>query len=113
MRVRFPPLVPDSTKKIMQILGCELIQTCGACPEQYDVTFNGKQLGYLRLRWGYFTVSYTDCGGEIVYDANYGDEWCGTFYNDEDRENSLHRAVKALLDKLTEGLRDTTEDEGI
>lgn len=28
-------------------------QTCGACPEQYDVyDMSNKQVGYVRLRWG-------------------------------------------------------------
>jgi hypothetical protein len=99
----------------MQILGCEVINTCGACPEQYDVTFNGKQLGYLRLRWGHFRAEYPDVTGEVVYEAFYGDDMCGVFYNDEDRTNSLTKAVQALLNKLTENLRDAyiPEDEGI
>jgi len=59
----------------------ELIQTCGACPEQYDAMLDGKQVGYLRLRHGFFDVSCPDAGGEIVYEAEpKGD---GSFYDDE------------------------------
>lgn len=38
-----------------------LVQTCSACPEQYDVLDDdGFQIGYLRLRWGEFTVEVPD-----------------------------------------------------
>lgn len=30
----------------------EFSGTCLACPEQYDVRLEGKQVGYVRLRWG-------------------------------------------------------------
>lgn len=34
-----------------------LVRTCGACPEQYDVkSADGSQVGYIRLRHGYFRV---------------------------------------------------------
>jgi hypothetical protein len=33
-----------------------LILTCSACPEQYDVLLDGKLVGYLRLRHGYFAA---------------------------------------------------------
>lgn len=40
-----------------------LEQTCYAYPEQYDVFLDGKQVGYLRLRHGYFRCDYPNCGG--------------------------------------------------
>lgn len=43
-----------------------LIQTCGACPEQYDVVREGKQVGYLRLRHGSFRADCPDCMSETV-----------------------------------------------
>jgi hypothetical protein len=67
--------------------------TCGACPEQYDAYLNGKQVGYLRLRWGFFRVDYPDCGGEVIYQANpKGD---GVFEEDE-RNYYLRFAVDAI-----------------
>ena len=36
----------------MVINGLIVIQTCGACPEQYDVFLGDKQIGYVRLRGG-------------------------------------------------------------
>lgn len=77
-----------------EILGYKLKMTCGACPEQYDVfDSNNEQVGYLRLRHGYFRADYKDCGGKTVYEASpKGD---GIFYDDE-REHYLTEAVKAL-----------------
>ena len=76
------------------IMGCDLLMTCYACPEQYDVFLEGTQIGYLRLRHGSFTVSYPDVGGELVYQSYpKGD---GVFYNDE-REHYLIHAVEALI----------------
>ncbi len=70
-----------------------LNQTCGACPEQYDAIYDGKVIGYLRLRHGYFTVSYPDSGGKQVYASNtIGD---GVFDSDE-RDYYLNKAKKAL-----------------
>lgn len=45
-------------------------KTCDAAPEQYDAfdTF-GNIIGYLRLRWGHFTVEVPDIGGALVYEA--------------------------------------------
>jgi hypothetical protein len=70
-----------------------LVQTCGACPEQYDVFHkDGEQIGYLRLRHGYFRAEYTPTG-ETVYSAQpKGD---GLFETDE-REFYLRSALEAL-----------------
>ena len=32
----------------------KLVQTCGACPEQYDVYEGDEEVGYMRLRHGHF-----------------------------------------------------------
>lgn len=74
--------------------GYKLVCTCGACPEQYDVfDANGQQVGYLRLRHGYFRAEAPDVAGEIVYDANTKGD--GVFEDDE-RETHLRRAVAAI-----------------
>ena len=75
-------------------MGCDLLLTCHACPEQYDVFLEGTQIGYLRLRHGSFAVSYPDIGGALVYQAYpKGD---GYFY-EEEREHYLIHAIEALL----------------
>jgi hypothetical protein len=76
------------------IMGCDLLMTCYACPEQYDVFLEGTQIGYLRLRHGHFTVVYPDVGGVLVYQADpVGD---GIFEASE-REHYLIHAIEALL----------------
>lgn len=70
-----------------------LTQTCESCPEQYNVTRGGEQVGYLRLRHGRFTVEIPDVGGRLVYDARpLGD---GAF-DDDEREGYLKHAVEAI-----------------
>ncbi|MBE7009602.1 MAG: hypothetical protein E7422_10920 [Ruminococcaceae bacterium] len=73
-----------------------LHQTCDMCPEQYDaVDQKGKMLGYLRLRWGNFTVECPDVWGELVYEAQ--PEGFGCFEDDE-REEYLQKAKKAIAE---------------
>lgn len=72
-----------------------LVQTCGACPEQYDVFHpDGRRIGYLRLRHGTFRADYPDCGSRTVYTAH--PEGDGIFQAHE-RERFLTEAVDALL----------------
>lgn len=68
----------------------ELEQTCGCCPEQYEAYLDGTHVGYLRLRYGYFSVR---CGDVVVYGANT--EGHGSFHDDE-REKHLKKAKKAI-----------------
>jgi len=83
-------------EKIVKLNGYDLVCTCGHCPEQYDVFKEGVQVGYLRLRHGYFIA---DCGLTTVYESRtQGD---GGFEEDE-REYHLTEAVKAIHDKLME-----------
>jgi len=86
-----------------EISGYFLQRTCAACPEQYDV-FNSddEQVGYLRLRHGYFRADVPDCGGETVYESNpKGD---GVF-DDDERMQELTNAVHAIKDAITEMIR--------
>lgn len=87
------PSLPDECN----ILGCKLILTCGACPEQYDVFFEEQKIGYLRLRHGRFYAEYVPTE-EIVY-VSYpkGD---GIFDEDE-RDEQLTKAIKAIVAKHT------------
>lgn len=74
----------------------ELVQTCGACPEQYDAFIDGRQVGYLRLRHGYFTVQYPDVRGELVYEAEPNGDGLFEF---EEREGYLAAARLALINR--------------
>lgn len=78
--------------------GLTFVRTCWACPEQYDVFKDGKQVGYLRLRHGYFATYYPDHTGEILWDTNaHGD---GIFYDQEERDLNLDHAATMLNSKL-------------
>ena len=83
----------------MNTCNIELIQTCSACPEQYDAFLNNKKVGYLRLRHGYFRVDYPTCGEEIIYDAQ--PMGSGSFESSE-RDFYLEEAKKAILNKIKE-----------
>lgn len=76
------------------ILGFELRETCGACPEQYDVYRDGEKVAYLRLRHGAFRADVPNSGGTTVYysDAVEGD---GAF-KDHERDRFLHLACEAI-----------------
>lgn len=68
----------------------QLEQTCFACPEQYDAYIDGIEVGYLRLRHGYFRAEYL---GNTVYETStIGD---GLFDSDE-RDYHLTKAKKAI-----------------
>lgn len=77
-----------------EIDGFKLVCTCPACPEQYEVfTQAGEQIGYLRLRHGWFRADYPRCGGETVYESNpKGDG----IFDDDERLSELTKAVRAL-----------------
>ena len=72
-----------------------LKQTCGACPEQYDVYDGEKQVAYFRLRHGNFRVDVPDCGGETVYTAFTS---CDGIFEEDERSHYLHKAVRAVED---------------
>ena len=77
----------------------KLVQTCMACPEQYDAVLNDEIVGYLRLRWGVFTVQMYDPDGPVVYSADLSDGLIGVFTAGE-RQQYLDAAVKAIGEYL-------------
>lgn len=74
----------------------ELRQTCSACPEQYDAFYNGVEVGYLRLRHGYFRA---ECMGETVYQSQVTGDGC---FVSSERAAYLSFAKKAITKKLYE-----------
>lgn len=75
----------------------QLIQTCCGCPEQYDVFWKGKKVGYLRLRHGYFSAQLFGPSGKEVYGAEtIGD---GVF-DESERDFHLKKAQKAIKREL-------------
>lgn len=73
----------------MIIKGLDFKQTCGACPEQYDVFKDGKQVGYVRLRWGGLSCRYPDYEGDEIYSESFQDAWKGCFDDDNERNKYL------------------------
>lgn len=83
-----------------------LIQTCGACPEQYDVYDGEEKVGYMRLRHGYFYVQYPSSGGTVVYTANpRGD---GSFADERERKLHLRMGCRAIIEQM---MRNKDEDD--
>lgn len=84
-------------KRIYKRHNLEINLTCGACPEQYEVFKDGKQIAYYRLRHGEFRVDHPECGGETIYESEpQGD---GVFEGDE-RLKYLLIALRILLNKI-------------
>lgn len=71
-----------------------LVETCSACPEQYDAYLDGKKIGYLRLRHGYFRAEHN---GTTVYSTEtLGD---GIFDSSE-KGKHLKKAKKAIAKSI-------------
>lgn len=71
-------------------------QTCKAFPEQYDaITPDGRVIGYLRLRWGIFSVRCPNCEGEEVFcDSKVNGH--GYFFDNVARKQSLQKAKEVI-----------------
>lgn len=88
-------------KKLNEIFSkIQLSLTCGACPEQYDAFLDGKQVGYLRLRHGWFRVDFPDCGGETIYES--GDMRGDGCFDEDEREYFLNEAKLAIAKRIIE-----------
>ena len=76
----------------------KLIQTCGACPESYDVYLHNNLVGSLRLRHGCFTAQIDGKYEPVYYGNPKGD---GIFEYDE-RGRYIDEAIEAI-DKALNG----------
>lgn len=86
----------------MIIEGLDFKQTCGACPEQYDVFKDEKQVGYVRLRWGDLSCRYPDYEGDEIYSESFQDAWKGCFDDDNERNKYLLIIANELNNYLEE-----------
>lgn len=75
-----------------------LEQTCWACPAQWDAYYNGKIVGYIRLRYGCMTVECPDVGGELVYSMHSDDGLQGMFHSGFEEELFLNKALNAIAE---------------
>ena len=91
-----PAQLEQLNKAQLHVHGYTLINTCQACPEQYNVFDSaGNQVAYLRLRHGGFRVDVPDCGGETIFTASpKGD---GSFCPDE-----RYYYLKTAVEKISE-----------
>ncbi len=93
----------------LTIDGFKLELTSTACPEQYDVfDANGDQVGYLRLRHGFFRADVPDCGGHTVYETSTKGD--GSF-DDDERMTELTNAVRAIAEaRIAQKMQDAQDD---
>lgn len=75
-----------------------LKMTCAGCPEQYDAFYGNRQVGYLRLRHGYFSVRYPGAGGVEVYGT--GEVRSDGNFEDSERDRYLLTAKMAIIREL-------------
>ena len=93
----------ENDKDAEMIGSYRFVQTCWACPEQYDIfgtTAIGedKLLGYVRLRGGKFRVDCPNCGDETVLEHYFDDPLQGSFDNDTQRLEFLQKAAVAVTE---------------
>lgn len=74
--------------------GVMLVNTCRACPEQYDAYKGRQKIGYFRLRHGSFRVDDERCGGQTVFRAEPDGDG---IFEPHERETWLRAGVAALL----------------
>lgn len=81
----------------------ELVCTCTAFPEQYNVFKEGRIVAYLRLRHNCFSVTVPDVDGKIIYSANpHG----GGSFEDLERPHFLKIAIEYIEKFLIEEKED-------
>ncbi len=74
----------------------EFEETCFACPEQYDVfDEEGRQVAYVRLRWGSLYAECPYVGGTEVYSVGIGND-AGRFRSDRERTRHLLAIAKRI-----------------
>ena len=69
----------------------------------HDAFIDGEQVGYLRLRHGYFTVQYPNVSGELVYSAEPNGDG---IFEYEEREGYLAAARLAIINKHWEKINE-------
>ena len=87
------------------------VNTCLACPEQYDVIYehatgDEKYLAYVRLRHGHLRASDEPLE-ETFYSHQFEDTWKGGFDDNEERGKYLQEIANVLCDKFGYNKDDT------
>lgn len=100
-------------RKVNEIYaGLTLEEVSSACPEQYDVfDSDGSTVGYLRLRYGMFSVEYPNVFGDLLLNVEVGDCYAGRFYSDFERTQYLNKAKLCIANRIYEDERKNNESE--
>jgi hypothetical protein len=74
----------------MEINGLEFNQITESSPEQYEIfTKEGKQVGYVRLRWGVLRCDYPSKNTRSIYEFVFSDKTDSCFTSEEQRNKHL------------------------
>ena len=87
----------------MRIQDFDFVETCSACPEQYDVYLGGNLVGYVRLRYGQLSAwcpTITGNPEHEVYTHQFEDEWLGEFHDDDERTEYLNECADAIMARM-------------
>ena len=97
---------------LYEIKGLRFKKTCSGCPEQYDVfDSNDEQVAYIRLRWGCLTAECPDVGGNLVYEADVGDGFTGSFRSENERRMHIYRIAAAITEWITKPNEEDDEED--
>ncbi len=85
------------------INGYTMIQTCPACPEQYDVIHKNDLVGYIKLRGGRLRVMTPycipyECDVTLIHEFK-NHELKGCFDNDTERMYYLNKAMRIIIEQ--------------
>ena len=99
----FPALMENTINVIHE--GFIHKNTCMACPEQWESFYDGKQVGYIRVRFGTLRVYCPGALDKLVLEHTWdGDDYKGRFDSVEERRewlHSAHQAIKAWLSAIS------------
>lgn len=76
-----------------------VVLTCSACPEQWEIFIDDRQVGYLRCRHSKWRLDAPECGGETLISEPWHPER-GEYESDFGEERpAVFRRVFAALDR--------------
>ena len=82
-----PEFLNSEPKEEYGFYGLQIRNIGIACPEQYEIYYQNRKVGYVRLRHGLLRANYPDHNGETIYTKNLSCD--GSFDSQEQRESHL------------------------
>ena len=67
----------------------KIIQTCGACPSQWEINLKDGRMVYVRFRWAYLSVRISENETNDIYKAVRGNEIIGKGIGDNGLDGFL------------------------